>query len=239
MRQIISTALVAVIVSLLTVTAVGVLAQDEPTTTERAITPAAGINAASVDGKSAVGYTNKRGQRVGKLVATNAKGELPSNIVRPYWGFIKNKPGILADHQITWNEVSGKPATLADGEIRWGEVANKPAAFADGTDDVGHASEVVYSGHLDLADSRSMRLHIDLDKRLDVQVTVIPATVGGDIADKITNIVRLPNDVLRRNLYIVNNGPVTDFNVRVRVFGTGLSDAALKNLLKSATVRVQ
>jgi len=90
------------------------LAQSEPAT-EHAATPAAGINAASVDGKSAVGFTNKRGPRRGKLVATNAQGELPSKIVRPYWGFIKNKPGILADHAIGWNEVQGIPAGLADG----------------------------------------------------------------------------------------------------------------------------
>ena len=92
MRQVMSTALVAVIVGAVSGATMGALAQSEPAT-ERAVTPAAGINAASVDGKSAVGFTNKRGPRRGKLVATNRQGELPSNIVRPYWGFIKNKPG--------------------------------------------------------------------------------------------------------------------------------------------------
>ena len=115
MRQIISTALVAVIVSLLTVTAMGVLALDEPATTERTIMPAAGINAASVDGKSAVGYTSKKTLRRYKLVATGGAGMLPSNIVRPFWGLIRNKPGILADNQMSWDEVKNKPAGFADG----------------------------------------------------------------------------------------------------------------------------
>ena len=109
----ISTALVAVIVSLLTVTAMGVLALDEPATTERTIMPAAGINAASVDGKSAVGYTSKKTLRRYKLVATGGAGMLPSNIVRPFWGLIRNKPGILADNQISWDEVKNKPAGFA------------------------------------------------------------------------------------------------------------------------------
>ena len=199
MRQIISTALVAVIVSLLTVTAMGVLAQDEPATTERAITPAAGINAASVDGKSAVGYTSKRGRRVGKLVATNAKGELPSNIVRPYWGFIKNKPGILADHQITWDEVSGKPAALADGKVGWAEVTDMPAGFADGEDNIGYDRAVIWTGVAPGYMEKSV--HIDLDAALDVELFVIPKTkdrlvrvvggAGGIQRDAATHLVLL------------------------------------------------
>ena len=35
--------------------------------------------------------------RAGKIVATNFKGYLPSNIVRPFWGNIKNMPSGFAD----------------------------------------------------------------------------------------------------------------------------------------------
>ena len=94
MRQVISTAVVAVIVGALAGATMSAVAQAPA---ERAITPAAGINAATVDGKSAVGYTNKKRVRRGKLVATNRQGELPSNIVRPFWGYIKNKPAGFAD----------------------------------------------------------------------------------------------------------------------------------------------
>ena len=95
MRQVLSTALVAVIVGALAGVTAGTFAQAEP----GAAAPAAKVvNADRVDGKHAVAYTNKRGVRAGKLVATNARGLLPSNIVQPYWGYIKNKPGILADH---------------------------------------------------------------------------------------------------------------------------------------------
>ena len=48
-------------------------------------------------------------------MATNNGGWLPSNIVQPYWGYIKNKPGFLADGQISWNEVQGVPSGFADG----------------------------------------------------------------------------------------------------------------------------
>lgn len=94
MRQVISTAVVAVIVGALAGATMSAVAQAPA---EQAITPAAGINAATVDGRSAVGYTNRKQVRRGKLVATNRQGELPSNIVRPFWGYIKNTPVGFAD----------------------------------------------------------------------------------------------------------------------------------------------
>ncbi len=114
MRELVSTALVALIVSVLTVTAVGVLAQDEPATTgERTITPA-GINAATVDGKSAVGFTKDRLRRKNKLVATNRYGFLPPNIVKPKWGLISGKPAGFADG-VDNAGVTGVKLTLKHG----------------------------------------------------------------------------------------------------------------------------
>lgn len=116
MRHILSTAIVAVVVSLLTLTVAGAVAQEPTAEAERTITPSAATgNADRVDGRHAVGFTFKRGARAGKLVATNASGELPSNIVRPYWGLIRNRPSILSDDKISWGEVVGKPAGFADG----------------------------------------------------------------------------------------------------------------------------
>ena len=54
-------------------------------------------NADKVDGRHAVGSGASKAKRAGKLVATNSKGYLPSNIVKPYWGAIKNKPASFAD----------------------------------------------------------------------------------------------------------------------------------------------
>jgi hypothetical protein len=68
------------------------LAQED----ERTITPA-GLNADKVDGKHAVGYTNNRRLRRNKLVATNRRGFLPSNIVQPFWAYIQNMPPGFAD----------------------------------------------------------------------------------------------------------------------------------------------
>ena len=94
MRQILSTALVAVIVSLLTLTVAGAMAQSPA---QEAIAPAAGLDADRVDGKHAINATAKVGRRVGKLVAMNKWGYLPSNTIRPLWGLIKGVPAGFAD----------------------------------------------------------------------------------------------------------------------------------------------
>jgi len=98
MRQVLSTAITAMIVAALTAVSISALAQDAPRT-ERTVSPAAvaNINAHRVDGKHAVGYTNRRLARRNKLVATNRQGFLPSNIVKPLWGTIKHKPAGFAD----------------------------------------------------------------------------------------------------------------------------------------------
>jgi len=116
MRQVLSTALTALVVAALTAVTVSALAQDAPAA-ERTVAPAAvsKINADRVDGKHAIGYTTKRLSRRNKLVATNKQGYLPSNIVKPFWGNVLNKPAPFADGQISWNEIAGIPADFADG----------------------------------------------------------------------------------------------------------------------------
>jgi hypothetical protein len=122
MRHLISTALVALIIGALAGATMSGVAQ-EPSNTDppddRAF-EVAGINADRVDGKHAIGSTYDSNLRKNKLVATNKQGLLPSNIVKPKWGLIRNKPGILAD-----------------GQVGWGEVNNKPGGFADGVDNAG------------------------------------------------------------------------------------------------------
>jgi len=121
MRQIISTGLVALIVGALAGATVSAVAQSPAQSpAEPVIEPAAGLNADTVDGRHAVGAGASKAKRARKLVATNASGFLPSNIVKPKWNLIR-----------------GKPAAFADGQIGWGEVQNKPAGFADGVDNVG------------------------------------------------------------------------------------------------------
>lgn len=118
MRQILSSALVALIVGSLAGLTVSAMAQSEP-----AADPAvelAGVNADTVDGRHAVGAGASPQQRRNKLVATDASGQLPANIVKP-----------------PWNRITGKPEALADGQIDWGEVGSKPGGFADGVDNQG------------------------------------------------------------------------------------------------------
>ena len=79
MRQLVSTAIVALIVGTLAGASVSALAQ-EP----EAVAPAgaSSINADRLDGRHAVGATAPRAARAGKLVATDAAGYLPANIVK-------------------------------------------------------------------------------------------------------------------------------------------------------------
>lgn len=95
MRQVLSTALVALVVAAVTAVTVSAVAQSEP----EAVMPAAvsNVNAHRVDGKHAVGAGATKAQRAGKLVATNADGELPSNIIKPDWSLIQNLPTGFAD----------------------------------------------------------------------------------------------------------------------------------------------
>jgi len=83
----------------------------------------AGLNADSVDGQHAVRYSTKKSKRAGKLVATNAAGYLPSNIVKPRWGYVKNKPAGFADNVdnvgvsgVTITRVVSGRVTIASGE---------------------------------------------------------------------------------------------------------------------------
>jgi len=77
----------------------------------------AGLNADRVDGKHAVGAKASKSKRAGKLVATDSKGFLPSNIVKPKWGYIKNKPAAFRDGRITWKEIIGKPALVTKTSV--------------------------------------------------------------------------------------------------------------------------
>jgi hypothetical protein len=90
MRGLISTALVAVVVSIVASATVSALAQSQPSAV-------VDINAHRVDGKHAVGAGASIDRRAGKLVATNSEGYLPPNIVKPLWSSIQDVPGGFAD----------------------------------------------------------------------------------------------------------------------------------------------
>jgi hypothetical protein len=124
MRQILSTALVALVVAALTAVSVSALAQSEPATDSTTISPTAvsNINADKVDGKHAVGAEATILKRRGKLVATDKTGFLPSNIVKPQWKLIKGKPAGFADG--VDDGVTGLHVTQANGA--------KGAAFGPG-----------------------------------------------------------------------------------------------------------
>jgi hypothetical protein len=94
MRQILSTALVALIVGSLAGVTVSVMAQEPDPVSPVA---ASATDADTVDGRHAVGAGASISARSNKLVATNRAGFLPGNIVKPAWKLIQGKPAGFAD----------------------------------------------------------------------------------------------------------------------------------------------
>jgi hypothetical protein len=93
----------------------------------------AGIDADTVDGRDAVGAGAGPGLRAGKLVATNAAGYLPADIIRiaadadrldgldsrafARRAALRSDAGAVnqADNPVHWKQLKGVPAGLADG----------------------------------------------------------------------------------------------------------------------------
>ncbi len=222
MRQIISTAVVAVIVGALAGATMSAVAQAPA---EQAITPAAGINAATVDGKSAVGYTKDRLRRKNKLVATNRHGFLPSNIVKPKWGLISGKPGILDDGQIAWNELQGIPAGFADG-VDAGDTMTSYVAATSSLTSVGHTTSFV----------------VNYPVTLDLEVSVFPegggywaTTASNQTADMGDEIIIRSGDYIERYFYFKNYAGSADrLKARIAVWDQNrVAPAAIKGQIEA------
>ena len=210
------------------------LAQEEPATS--AIEPAA-LNADTVDGRHAVGSGASKAKRARKLVATNASGFLPSNIVKPYWSKIKGKPAVLADDKIGWFEIPNRPKLLDDMKVGWGEVANKPAGFADGVDDVGYASATRATVY-DVPATSSVAVFADTPIGTDIELTIIPA-VGRRLEILGESVEQPTAGTLRRYVVVRNNvGTAATFKVRTRVYNEGIAPAALSKVAKQIEVHV-
>ena len=208
MRQIASTAVVALVVSTLTVTTMTVLAQEPQTVVPAAVS---NINAHRVDGKHAVGAGASPADRAGKLVATNADGRLPSNILKP-----------------VWNLLQGVPADLADGQVGWSEVTNKPSGFADGSDNVGFFSNIQVTQTTPLAAGEEESwftfgwpagYHLDWE--------AVPITLGGSERLLLTKrLERAPDGTITYWLTVRNDGgTATTYRLRYVAFTTGVAAA--------------
>jgi len=230
MRQVLSTAITAMIVAALTAVSISALAQDAPTT-ERTVAPAAvsNINAHRVDGKHAVGFTNKRLARRNKLVATNKQGFLPSNIVKPLWGTIKNKP-----------------APFADGQISWSELQGIPAGFADGVDAGDTTTSYIAAESPDIAAGHATTVAVTYPASQDLEISVIPqgdglwaTTMASSASNLGDEIIYRSGNTINHYLYFQNYGGSTDrLKVRITIFNDGLvAPAAAKRLVTAKVVK--
>lgn len=216
------------------------------------VSPAAGLDADTVDGKHAVAATNRVGRRANKLVATNRAGQLPSNILRPLWRLLQGIPAILADGQVSWAELVAIPAVLADGQVGWGEVAGIPAGFADAADNVGYASATLPATYnLPPQAAGPVGVYADVPLGVDVELYILPA-VGASLISYGDGMERgpratsgfpglpaVPADTVRSARFVANSdATATTFKVRVRVYDTGISPAALKKVAKQVKVGV-
>jgi len=142
--------------------------------------------------------------------------------VQPYWGFIKNKPGILADQQISWDEVIGKPA-----------------GFADNADNVGYVSEILPTLY-SVTDAGPLWIWVDVPLGTDVEITIIPVGTFNQVEIRRESFMR--NDATSyTHWYQVANFAGTgtvQFKVRTRVFSDGITSVGLANAAKKVRVGV-
>ena len=182
---------------------------------------AAGGDAATVDGRSAVGANASVAGRARKLVATNQQGRLPSTIIRPLWSLLKNIPAAFADGQITWTEITGKPPGFADDLDNGVFVSVVTGDIA-----IGAGSDVFPS----LA---------SVDRNIEVEFSLIPTTVGPFIAIQEVLMVRNADGTLTHFVQVHNYaGVAASFRLRYRVSSEGIAPAGLKRQAKGATFRV-
>ncbi len=186
-------AFVIAIGMVIAVAAAPTLAQDD----EPAAIELAAINADTVDGRHAVGSGASKTKRARKLVATNRYGFLPSNIVKPKWGFIRNMPAGFADGV----------DNVGTGYVSWVH----PTTFS-----VGASPTSVGITDTDGVDTDVQMLPIGNNDEVIVTEETYQRTVGGTITHWY-RVERHPN----------SPSAVIQFKVRVRVFNTGIDPAAM------------
>lgn len=150
-------------------------------------------NADMVDGRDAVKFTENRDRRAGKLVATNHKGYLPSNIVKPYWGNIKNMPGGFADGtddkgvvKLQVRIVESSTRTLSPGESGSIKASCAQHYYVVGGGYYGPDALAVYKSYP--SDSRSWRVAAEnTAASSDVDLTAFAVCLIARPRDLITN----------------------------------------------------
>jgi hypothetical protein len=208
-------------VSMLTaLSASPVLGQSEDT-----VGAAAGTgNAATVDGRSAVGANASVAGRAGKLVATNRSGRLPSTIIRPLWSLLKEIPAVFADGQITWAEIAGKPAGFADDVDQGSFVSVVTGDIA-----IGAAGP----------DGTTFPSLFNVNRNIEVEFFLIPSTVAVQLTIDHVVMTRNADGTLNHIVQVRNLTalPAT-FRLRYRVASEGIAPASTKRQVKAATFKV-
>jgi len=178
---------------------------------EEAIEIAAGLNADTVDGRHAVGSGASKAKRARKLVATNRKGYLPSNIVKPYWGAIKNKP-----------------AGFADGVDDIGPTYTSKILY----------DSTVSDGPIAASDTRRVAV-AGMPRNADLHFSVVPRE--GNHTMRVENVdVWWANDGGHSyTVHVRNLSPwPANFKLRALIFAEGIAPAKLKRALATARVKV-
>jgi hypothetical protein len=105
---------------------------------EQGATGPAGINADTVDGRHAKGAAATPTERAGQLVATNAQGYLPADILRKAQDADRLDGVDSSAFPRVWALKSDDGAVNeADNPVHWRQLKGVPAGFADGKDNVG------------------------------------------------------------------------------------------------------
>jgi len=112
------------------------------------VTPAAvsNVNADRVDGVHANKYTTQLGKRAKKLVATNASGYLPNNIIlKALDSELLDGLDSLAFATLAALGSAAGAVNQADNPVQWNQLQGVPAEIADGVDN--GITSMTYSQH--------------------------------------------------------------------------------------------
>jgi hypothetical protein len=178
----------------------------------------AGIDADTVDGRDAVGAGAGPGLRAGKLVATNAAGYLPADIIR-----------IAADADRLDgldSRAFARRAALrsdagavnqADNPVHWKQLKGVPTGIADGNDAVGYNSWIVFAGDTVIPPGETRTVIVPtVGRGADYLFSVIPPAAGGFLSVDDVRVLREDDGDLTYLVRVRNHSGVNASGFKVR-----------------------
>jgi hypothetical protein len=210
-----------------------VLAQSEEEEQSGTFTPAIVGNAHKVDGKHAVAAWASIAQRARKLVATNAQGKLPNNIINraPNANLLDGLDSTLFAQVARLRSGVGS-VNQSDNYVHWNQLLGVPSGFADGRDQ-GYGSFITSPTNNSISANGSLWIYVTLPRSWEPQIQIVPNFANRWFEEKEQWVQRLADGRLQHAFLIENHSAInTSFKVRVLYFFDGIAAASSKQAIK-------